>query len=274
MPAIVENPPADVLREAVASVGEAERVSSVGRITTVPEDAWDRVVVALWRSLDYMPAEAQAKLRAALDMATLRALAVVMAVWAGFTFAGVGTVANAALAALGIVTVGSDLWRLLMGGKHAAFAKSPGELETAAREIAAAILGLGVDLVLGYLTGRVLAQVKRGIEAVRGSALRGRAFFAEFFEKPGSRPRQPPEGSGGKSKTPQERTGAEPEKPPKGPLAEPGLLTGMGANEGAKVVAQFPWGAAVGIGVGTVLCTAALVWALRRPKAVRDDLSV
>lgn len=269
MAAVVENPPADAMRDAVASVGASSDISSVGRITSVPEDAWDRVVIALWRSLDYMPAEAQAKLREALDLKTLRALAVVMAVWAGFTFAGVGIVANAALAALGLVTVGSDLWRLLMGGKRAAFAKSVGELENAAREIAAAILSLGVDLVLGYLQGKLLAQVKRGIEALRGSALKGRAWFGEFFEKPGTRPK-PGEGAGSKEGKTPERPGAEAERPWRVPFAEPSILTGVGMNEGGKIVAGFPVGAALGLGLGAVALTTAVVWVLRRPKAVRN----
>ena len=251
----------------------AETLASKGRITTVPEDAWDRIVVALWRSLDYMPAEAQTKLREALDLKTLRALAVVLGVWAGLTFTGLGTLATTLMTALGAITVAHDLYQLFVAGKDAAFAKTPEALELAAQHMATAVLGMGVDLLLGYLQSKLLASVKSAIETIRGSALRTRAFFSDFFESPGTRPGAPKGGAPEPTRPGAEPTKGRPAEAPPTPrrLPEPGVLTGVGFNQTVQAAASFPWLPTLGIGLGAVALTAAAAWLLRRPKLERPD---
>lgn len=265
-----------------AAKAPAQPVTPGGRpIAQVPSDAWDRIVVALLRSIDYLPRAAADRLRSALDLKTVQALAVILAIWAGFTIAGLGTIATTIMGLVGAVTIGSDLWDLFSAGKKAAFAQSASELEAAAKDIAVAITALGVDVVLGFLTSKAMAVIKKAIDGVKGISSRTGSFFSEFFEKPklpeGPKPR-PGKGPAEPAK-PGEKAAGEgtTERPPRRTkdlldFSEPGILTGVGTQKTAEKAAQIPWPTVLGVSLGAVAVAGALAFALTRParKQVQD----
>lgn len=274
MPALVEYPTAAEMLAAAKAPAQPDTPEG-RRITHVPSDAWDRIVVALLRSIDYLPRAAADRLRSALDLKTVQALAVILAVWAGFTIAGLGAIATTIMGLVGAVTVGSDLWDLFSAGKRAALAERAPELENAAKDIAAAITALGVDVVLGFLTSKAMTAIKKAIDGVKGISARTGSFFGEFFEKP-----RVPEGGksgtgkgpAGPTKTPGENAPGEklPEKPPSRArdlldLSTPGVLAGVGTQKTAEKAAQIPWPTVLGVSLGAVAVAGAFAFALTRP---------
>lgn len=222
-------------------------------IASVPDGTWERITLAFRRSLDYMPASAAAQLASVLDDETLWAAALALGVWAGLQFTGIGELATLAMAAYGALTVGRDVSAIIAAIAKAASASTPAAMEAVSRELADALLALGVDVVVGWLTGRLMAAFKTAVRAVRSPVSPNRWLKTRTPEKVGERP----------GERPTETEGRPSERPPRTEV-RPGVLTGVGLHETGQQLAQVNWGAVAGVSV-TALALAGLgFWALKR----------
>ena len=232
------------------------------RVVTVPDGVWDRVALAFRRALDYLPAEASGKLASVLDEDALWAVAVVLAVWAGLHIVAIGALADAIMAALGALAVGMDLKAILGAVRDAAAADTPDEMEQASRALAAGLSSLGIDVIVGWLTGRLMTQLKRAIRALRPSGSPSR-WLGKNVREPA-----PKEPAG-------RRPGEEPVRttePPLVPEPGPGLLGGLGTQYVGQKAAQVNWGAVTGVSLGAVAVGVLAVVALKsRKRTPRPD---
>ena len=227
-----------------------------GGIASVPEGTWERITLAFRRSLDYMPASAAEQLAGVLDDETLWAAALVLGVWAGLQFTGIGELATLAMAAYGVLTVGRDVGAITAAIAKAAAASTPAEMEAVSRELAGALLALGIDVVVGWLTGRLMSAFKSAVRAVRSPVSPSRWLRPKAGERPVERAGERP------------TEGRPTERPP---LTEvrPGVLAGVGLHETGQQVAQTPWGAVAGVSLTAVALAGLAAWALKRRRRER-----
>ena len=232
------------------------------RVIAVPDGTWDRVALAFRRALDYLPAEASSKLASVLDEDTLWAVAVVLAVWAGLHIVAIGALADVIMGALGALAIGMDMKAIFAATSEAADAETPDEMEHASRALAAGLSSLGIDVIIGWLTGRLMTQLKGAIRALRPSGSPNRWLGRKVREP------APKEPAG-------RRPGEEPVRTTETPLVPepgPGLLGGVGTQYVGQKAAQVNWGAVTGVSLGVVAVGLLAVVALkRRNRTPRPD---
>ncbi len=222
----------------------------------IPADALGRVEEALSRAWKYLPDTAKERLAEFKDPATLKALAVLLAVWAGLHLVGVGQIADL----IGLILAGVEgarvSWEGITAVRMAINAKNDAELEAAAKQLAATMTDTVIDLLAVLLGNFIFRQLRSALNEVRVTFTRNTlAEPPRVVEPPGSRPVAP--------KEPIERPGrveelGESSKPGSRPVegsrpAEGGLATNgfgaLGVATGAVTLRDFiPW-----LGVGGVV---------------------
>lgn len=227
------------------------------RVIAVPEGTWDRVALAFRRALDYLPAEASSKLASVLDEDTIWAVAVVLAVWAGLHVVAIGALADVIMGALGALAIGMDMKAIFAATSEAAAADTPDAMERASRNLAAGLSSLGIDVIVGWLTGRLMTQLKGAIRALRPKGSPNRWLGKKVQEPAGRRPVEEP------TRPTETRVVPEP---------GPGLLGGVGAQYGGQHVADVNWRAVTGVSLGLVALGLVGVLAVKsRPRTPRPD---
>lgn len=216
------------------------------RIVAVPADPWDRIALALKRSLDYLPEADGRKLTASLDSSTLWALAAVLGVWAKLTLSRLGTIAALIQTALDSLSLPPTFDGLRAATKRAGESEQAADLEIASKSAAEAILAIGVASILGWLQSAALQQLKGLLEGVRDPATKAAGWAAAYLEQPKADPK--------KTQPTKARPATPPAAaPPSAPPAPPaGVGTGTPAPSRASVPQPFPWGLALGITAGAL----------------------
>jgi len=145
----------------------ADQVPQTGALVPIPTDGWERVFEGIARSLPYLGPDLVKKLQVLIDPEVLWSLAIVLAAWVGLQLTPLGVPTDLILAAAGLAGIAWQTVKLGIAIKAAYDARFDLELEEAAKGIAAGIVELGVDALIGKLAGSKLDYLKRLVRGVR-----------------------------------------------------------------------------------------------------------
>jgi hypothetical protein len=131
----------------------------------------DKVIEAIRRSPQYMPAGLASQFQALLTTENLAIMAGTLVVWAGSHFFGVGEVVDVLLLTVGAFTIGWSITgvgeELYNFARTAVNANSDQDLTRAAQSLARAVVQAGITTVLALLLRRSVRQ----IQATRGTSI-------------------------------------------------------------------------------------------------------
>lgn len=245
----------------------------------VPDSAWERVVLALERSLKYAPGALQERLRVLLSTQNLIVLAAILGAWLGAQFIPVvGELADLLLGVLGYMQLLGDAANIAGAVKQAIEARTSEQLEDAARNLGQAYSDTLIDTLEMLLLSRVMETLKAKIlPQWKGG---GRAQPPRPRSE-NTRPRDSAE-SGRTERTGEEstregeeRTGEErtEERPRTETEPRVDLVTGGGVNYIAQHAPSFPWGPALGVTVGVAVVGGFAYWLATRRRSPRSRLT-
>lgn len=244
----------------------------------VPDSAWERVVLALERSLRYAPGALQERLRALLSTQNLIVLAAILGAWLGAQFIPVvGELADLLLSVLGYMQLLGDAANIAGAVKQAIEARTSEQLEDAAKNLGQAYSETLIDTLEMLLLSRVMEALKAKILP----QWKGGRAQPQRPRSENTRPRESAE-SGRSERTGEEstregeeRTGEEraEERPRTEPEPRVDLVSGGGVNYLAQHAPGFPWGPALGVSVGVVAVGAFAYWLATRRRSPRARLN-
>lgn len=143
----------------------ADPVSQPGAF--IPTDGWERIFEGIARSLPYLGPDALKKLQVLIDPEVLWSLAIVLGGWVGLQLTPLGVPIDVFLAAAGLAGIAWNTVKLGIAIKAAYDANNDLQLEEAAKGIAAGIVELGVDVLVGKLAGSKLDYLKKLVRGAR-----------------------------------------------------------------------------------------------------------
>lgn len=244
-----------------ATAASSGRAARGYRLVAVPRDSWDRVALALRRSLDFMPADAVAVIGPALDNSTLWTIAAALGTWAGVALSGLGAVGSMALSALPGAPAGVDLSALIAATRAAADATTAAGLETASQRVAQALLDKGPAAVAELLRSEPVARLRAVVDGFRPQASRNRDWYRAYDSSPDQRP---------SSQSPAKPDGG-PGKPLPTSPASQGAASPAPAPNASPVPAApaqpFPWGVTLGVTAGVLAVLGVVAIATTRKPA-------
>ena len=139
----------------------------------LPDDGLEKIGEAVMRAKDHLAPEAQRQLAELWTVDSLFTVAVLLAVWAGFSLlTPLGWAVDIALGLYAAMSIGSELLQLFDATAKAAKATNDAELDQAAKALAQSFVAFGVDAVAGVVGGFAFGKLRAGLRGIRAKFFR------------------------------------------------------------------------------------------------------